>query len=494
MAFPDWVEKQKKRGCEIKCIRGQYYIYKLKSKWDPKRKKAKKVSGEYIGKVTTDGIVPKKKLIDAAAPVYALEYGATAFVSSLAEDVLNALRMTFADESAERIFAVAMLRLISPCPFCRVGDRYESSWMSKTLPGLALSPASVTGLLDTVGGNRAACAAFMRETMGAPPYCLIDGTRTTSASGGILRAASGHSKTKKSLPQINQVYIMAVSNEGGVPAFYRNVAGNIPDVTALKLTLEDAGVKDAAFIGDTGFALGDNFTLLAEPEFDYIVPLKRNTGEVCLSDIVYENVFSYHHRTIWVHSEKRERYLICVFRDEKLRSNEMTDFVERAEKSDATATAKKSFDPAKDILRDITGETAGKEAEFGVIVIRTSLTDADPQKIYETYKLRQEIEQMFDTMRNACKNDTSCMHDDAGFEAWSFIGHVTLMVACRILTLLKEKKLSKQWSLAGILDCLSRIYAVQIADEWKVAETTKKTRKLIAKLGFELPTEPNLSP
>jgi hypothetical protein len=78
------------------------------------------------------------------------------------------------------------------------------------------------------------------------------------------------------------------------------------------------------------------------------------------------------------------------------------------------------------------------------------------------------------------------MHDDIGFEAWSFIGHITLMVACRILALLKEKKMSKKWSLSGILDHLARIYAVKIADEWKVAETTKKTRELVDKLGIEL--------
>ena len=60
------------------------------------------------------------------------------------------------------------------------------------------------------------------------------------------------------------------------------------------------------------------------------------------------------------------------------------------------------------------------------------------------------------------------------------------MVACRILALLKGKKMSKKWSLSGILDHLARIYAVNIADEWKVAETTKKTRELVDKLGVEL--------
>lgn len=494
MAFPEWVEKQKRKGFEIKRIRGQYYMYKLKSKWDPARKKARKVSGEYIGKVTPDGVVPKKRRVDAAAPVFALEYGASAFVASLCEDMLGSLRRHFEEGTAERIFAAAMLRLISPCPFCRVGEHYERSWMSYLHPRLALAPASVTGLLDDVGKDRASCAAFMRETMGASPYLLIDGTRTASFSEGILRAVPGHSKTKGFLPQLNQVYVMALGDAGGTPAFYRNVAGNVPDVTALELTLKDAQVKDVIFIADAGFASDGNFTLLEERGLSYVVPLKRNTSEVSLPDVAFEDVFTYHHRTIWAHSEDREGYRICVFRDEKLKSDEMTDFVERAERANAATEAKKKFDPGKDALRDVSSETAQKASAFGVIVIRTSVTGVPPQKIYETYKLRWEIEQLFDTMRNVLENDSSYMHDDVGFEAWSFIGHVTLMAACRILALLKEKKLSKAWSLAGVLDHLSRIYAVQVADEWVVAETTKKTRELVAKLGFELPAQPLLSP
>lgn len=489
MAFPEWVEKQKRRGYEIKCIRGQYYMYRLKSKWDPKRKKAKKVSGEYIGKVTPDGVVPKKKRVVADAPVYSLEVGATAFVLTIAGDVRENLRGHFGEALGDRIFAASMLRLITPCPFCRVGDRYETSWMSKAMPGLPLSPSSLTFLLDAVGGNRAACAAFMRETMGASPYYLVDGTRTVSASGDILRAVPGHSKTKGFLPQVNQIYVMAVSGEDSAPAFYRNVAGNIPDVTALGLTVEDARIGNATFVGDTGFGSEVNFAALSDSGLAYIVPLKRNTVEVDIPSVAFDGVFSYHHRTIRSHETRKDGYRICVFRDEKLRGNELTDFVERAEKANAATVARKSYNPDKDVLRDVATETAVKDAEFGVIVIRTSDMDATVQEIYEAYKMRWEIEQLFDTMRNVCENDASYMHDDAGFEAWSFVGHVTLMVACRVLALLKKKKMVKQWSLAGVMDHLSRIHAVLVADEWKIAETTKKTRELVTKLGFELPSQ-----
>ena len=485
MAFPEWVERQKTRGLEIKEIRGNYYVYERKSRWDPKKKKAVKVTGEYLGKLTPDGLVPKRKRIEADMPVFSYEYGATKFLSVIAGDLLGLLKDQFDSVTAERVWATAMLKLISPCPFRRVGDRYETSFMSKMLPGLAMSQASMTSLLDRVGRDRASCADFMREAMAPAPYILIDGTGTQSSSKGVLRSLPGHSKSHGFLPQVNQIYALSISEGGGVPAFYRNVSGNIPDVTAFELTIEDAEIEGVTVIADAGFASGTNFEMLAESDLSYIVPLRRNTLEITIDEVVYEGVFTYHHRAVSSHDERRDGYRLCVFRDEKLRANEMADFVGRGEKSNATKERRKDFDPETD-LRDIPSETAENAALFGTVILRTSIMDAHIQKIYEMYKLRWEIEQLFDTMRNTIDADTSCMHDDVGFEAWSFINHVMLIAACRILEMVRAKNLAKEYSIAGVMDVLSRVHMVQVAGEWMMAETTRKTKKMLKELGIVL--------
>jgi hypothetical protein len=93
---------------------------------------------------------------------------------------------------------------------------------------------------------------------------------------------------------------------------------------------------------------------------------------------------------------------------------------------------------------------------------------------------------LFKTLRNTCEQDASYMRDEAVFEAWSFFGHITISVACQILAKLREMDLLKNWSLEGLLDHLSRIHIVKINDKWHIAETTKKTRDLVASLGFNL--------
>ena len=64
MSFPDWVEKQKITGFEIKKIGDGYYMYERKSRWDKDKKKSVKATGEYIGVVTPEGVIPCKKRLD----------------------------------------------------------------------------------------------------------------------------------------------------------------------------------------------------------------------------------------------------------------------------------------------------------------------------------------------------------------------------------------------------------------------------------------------
>jgi transposase len=488
MVLPEWVENQKKQGFEIKKIGNGYYMYKRRSRWDKEKKKAVKVTGEYIGVVTPDGIIPRKQRLDEKTPVFSKEYGAIAFIDFIASDILETLSKHFGTSFAQQIWAVSTSRLISPCPFRRVGDHYHTSWMSEILPDLPLSKSSITRLIDHVGNNRAKCAAFMRDMLEPAPYLLIDGSKVTSKSEGMLRALPGHNSNNKFPSQINQIHIATVSKSGySMPGFYRNVSGNTPDVSAFELTLEDAGVEEGIVLGDNGFASTANFEELEDSELNlkYIVPLKRNTKEVDLNTMEFEEYFSYHNRGISAHMDDMDGYRIYTFRDAYMYAKEFSDKISRTEKANATAMRKRNFDPEKD-FHDISEKTKECEKKFGTIVLRTNICDKPAPYIFQTYKIRWNIEQLFNTLRNTCEQDASYMRDDAGFEAWSFFGHITISIACRILAKLKELELLKQWSLEALLDHLARIHVVKINGQWKIAETTKKTRELVAKLGVNL--------
>ena len=52
MAYPEWVEKQKRPGTNISCIHGKYYLYEATSVWDPEKKRTRKKTGKYLGRIT----------------------------------------------------------------------------------------------------------------------------------------------------------------------------------------------------------------------------------------------------------------------------------------------------------------------------------------------------------------------------------------------------------------------------------------------------------
>lgn len=59
MAHPEWVLKFKEKNTEIRNIRGRYYLYRITSKWDPDKKRTKKVTLGSLGVITEEhGLIP----------------------------------------------------------------------------------------------------------------------------------------------------------------------------------------------------------------------------------------------------------------------------------------------------------------------------------------------------------------------------------------------------------------------------------------------------
>ena len=59
MTHPEWALKFKTPGTELRLIRGRYYLYNFTSKWDPEKKRPKKVTLGSVGTITEEhGLIP----------------------------------------------------------------------------------------------------------------------------------------------------------------------------------------------------------------------------------------------------------------------------------------------------------------------------------------------------------------------------------------------------------------------------------------------------
>ncbi len=82
IVYPEWVQEHRTKGTTVKKVGNNYYLYKRTSKRIPGKKYPQPVD-TYIGMITPDGIIEKKKTLIAATSVEVKEYGFSKAVQEL---------------------------------------------------------------------------------------------------------------------------------------------------------------------------------------------------------------------------------------------------------------------------------------------------------------------------------------------------------------------------------------------------------------------------
>ena len=475
MAYPEWVEKYRQKGTNISCIRGKYYLYACTSKYDPEKKRAKKITGEYLGRITEEGLIPpkKKQAESGVREVTVKEYGASKVITETGSDIYEMLKKHFPKE-ADRLFALSALRLIEKCPFKRIGEAYANSYLSEQYGKLALSSASLSNFLKEFGQNRAAIVAFLKEFIGTDEYVLFDGTNIITQSVNMDINRIGYNSHRQFDPQINLMFAFSALQH--MPGYYRVVPGNVRDVVAFRQSVMESGIKNMTVIADKGFGSESNFQLLEENELKYIVPLRRNNGMIDRTKLKtgdrssFDGHFLFRDRVIWYYSYQRNNRTILVYLDSDLRNEEEKDYALRIQKE----------------LEGFTDEgLLDKQYDFGTIAFCTNI-DETPEKIYSLYKTRGEIEQSFDFLKNLLEQDKTYLQSQYSVETWAFLNEISLMLVYKIYNLLREKGLTKKYSVADFLDYLKYIRKAKINNVWFTGEITNASKTLLNKLEINI--------
>jgi hypothetical protein len=254
---PEWALAHKTKGTELRRINGHYYLYKVSSKWCPEKKRARKITGALLGSITeAGGFVESdknrlRKQQFLAGNVQVKEYGVAAAVETVFAETTSKLK-TFFPNDWQRLVCLAYGRLVHQAPLKNMAHLHALSWLSETCPNACLSPASISRFLRDIGRDRAQIVAFCRAFKTAGDNILFDGTDLVSQSEcmDLPRFSKGKSGTYDNM--INLMLLFSVRLQD--PLYYRNLPGNIKDVSAFKLSLEESGIRDATVVIDKGFA------------------------------------------------------------------------------------------------------------------------------------------------------------------------------------------------------------------------------------------------
>lgn len=471
MEYPDWVLNHKEKGTEIRKAGNNYYLYRYRNVWDKKKKRPKKITEKFLGKITETGLLKPRheRIIDSIKCMSVKEFGATQFMVSESQDILQNLKDTF-PESWKELFAFSMYRFFFATPIKNVQHHYDTSYFSELIKDAKVSPKNISNVLHSIGEQRERIKLFLSKYMSGTGTAVIDLTHIFSLSEDVISATLGHNSEKNYTPQINLFLIY--SFEKMQPMFYRMLAGSITDVKSLILTIKESEAKDVILIGDKGFYSIDNVKELEGDQVKYIFPIKRNSSLIDYNPLQQagkrelEGHFLFEKRLIWHYERKNESMRIITFLDSRLKTEEERNFLMR-------------LDEKKIPLNDF----HDNEHKFGTITIVTK-TDLPAQKIFELLKSRIEIENVFDTFKNVLNADRSYMHNDFAMEGWMFVNFIALLLYYKLYNILLSKDMLDKYSPKDIVLHLSRVFKIKVGESWLLSEVPKKSRIVIEKLGI----------
>ena len=468
---PDWVKKHKRKGVEIRVIGNGYYAYKRKSVWNSITKKPKTITEKYLGRITEKGFIePKHEQILNKATIK--EYGASKLIDHICKDIIVRLKENY-PASWQDIFCMTAERFLNNSPLKNMQTHFIHSELSELYPKANMSPKNISNLLQIIGADRNLMVNFMKGNIIGKEHLIIDSTAIFSQAENIKYLSLGHNSQKEYLPQINMLLLF--SKDKDMPVFFRLLPGSIPDVSSIKLTLEESEIKNAIFIGDKGFYSKDNVGWFQEASLSYILPLRRNSILIDYSAAqssnkkVFGGYFFFNERPIWYKTILQDDKTVILFLDEHLKIEEQRGFLERVK---------------KEIEGYSIEDYHENDYTFGTISVITNLKK-EPEEIYSYLKSRLSIESAFDAFKNVLEADKTYMRTDNHMNGWMFMNFLSLQMYYLIYGILLKNKLLNNFSPKDIILHFSKVNKIILQDKEIITEVPKTTRTLIGKMGLD---------
>lgn len=490
--MPGWVLKQKRKGTQIIKIRGNYYLYKISSRWDPKKKRAVKVTEEYLGKITREGLVPPKhkRVEKMYEQISAKEFGAAHFLQAISQDVIDGLKKVYPYEWKE-LFLLSAFRLTEKSPLKHIGFYYDNSYLSEAIGGVRTSQKFLGPFLRGIGSRREAMKRFMRGFVIGTRYAIVDLTNIFSYSKGVVSAMLGHNKDDIYIPQVNLILVYSLDKLQ--PVYFRQVSGSVRDVSTVVRTANELAAENLVLIGDKGFHSDDNVDELRKNEIDYVLALRRNSRHIDYGRIIdgsrkkFEGYFLYNKRHVWFYAEKiNDSESTITYLDGTLKAEEENSLAIRIKQLENKSEEKELSESEQKQLTEYKTRLYGRSYRNGTLSVRTNLKESAEQ-VYQIMKSRVNVEQAFDTFKNVLEADRSYMRDDRQLEGWLFVNFIAMQLYYKIYALLMERKMLNSHSPMDVIIHLKRVYKLKVGDKWRLAEIPKRSRKIIKKLGIDIP-------
>jgi hypothetical protein len=447
---------------EVKKINDCYYVYRSTSHWDKASKKPVKTS-KYVGKLDRElGLVPAQHRHAVMAPRSVWQYGNAALLAECIRPLRPVLEENFPDW--RDIVALAMLRAQGEVPLKRAASDWDGLYDVDGI-GPNLEADRLGQVLRRVGTNKRGQDAVFRHLAVRGQELIYDLSCFFTKSPNVSIAEKGYNKEHCHLPQVNLALLCSLDDH--LPTMIRALPGSVRDIASIYQTMEEVGLEGKTLIVDRGFFGEDVCAFLDARKVRYVMALKRNS-KLYDVPIKFDQFLIYHDRLINCGRAAHGKHFLYRFQDEDMRLDEVTHL--HSELQDKIITR---VDMEKKLPR------------CGNILILSSLDD-EPKAVYELYKRREFVEDLFDSYKNVLDADRPYLRDTESIFGHVFVSFLSLYTYCTIQNQLRSAKLLKEMTPIDLLKLFSKVYMIDTGTSVMMTEVTKNIRTLDGKLGSGL--------
>lgn len=473
---------------------GKIYAYEVTSIWDPEKKQPRSVS-KYIGSVDLNGnIIPKGKkqqkkqrITIESTERLIQDFGDGFFI-------LESIKKSEIFAHMSHIFARSPeLLFLMTYRICKPGAMYNCQlWLDGSVlssinkSANKLASQDISRLLRYLGDEsiqRKFFSSYLKNSTGNGKNVIID---ATSLPNNINSEFSAWGYSDSGIDLQFRLHCV-VDQETKKPLFYRNVPGNISDVSTLQATIEELralGVKHAFALVDSGYCSEENILLLRKAQIDFLtrLPAGRSLYKALISNHAknlesLEQAYQYGKRALFIKQVQVDLYgsdgFAYIVLDCQKKSKDLQNFINSRNKGNELSEKEKIIE-----LHQF------NRAGIFILISSKSISLHD---LMDAYYTRQTVEQVF----GIAKSDLDLLpircHSDATISGYLFLQFLLLIVFIEI-----RSKLDGLFTVEQALMSL-RTLKCKIYDEKIIVQEQTKTHKKIFELAG-ITTTPILVP
>ena len=515
---------------------GVTYAYESIPYWD-KEKKQGRSKRKCIGHVDpmTGEIVPNQKRSRNSAPDNNQEeipkrlfYGAAYLFKQIGNKfgIISDLKVCFPDQYRQILSVAYYLIIEDRNPLMRFPKWSQTHCHPY---GAAISSQRSSELFASISEEQRLHFFRLQEKRHAEKECYAYDTGSISSYSECLdQVRYGHNKDHDPLPQINLALLFG--EQSGLPFYYRQLLGNIPDSKTVKRLLEDIrylGFKKVHMVMDRGFYSNKNIDGLYKEHIKFLIGTRISCKYVKekldkhRTDVrAWENycechdTFGMRYSMEWdyrmerpykkdIVNGKRRAYLFLYYNgqkaadDEKAFSKKLIQLRQELEagkrKPSNEKLYEKYFEVHQTLVRGVKVtpklkaiDEAAKDYGYFVLLGNEPLSAEEALAIYHN---KDEVEKAFYDIKDRLDCRRTNVSSELSLNGKIFVEFIALIIISYIKKMMKEKILYQKYTFMELIDKLDVIECYQRpGHRIHISEMTEEQKDLYTMLGFDPPS------